>query len=99
VRSDLAHAPAASTGQHQQHSPAVSADGLIGRSRTWFTWYVSRILAFCIVEVEKLRHDRSELVTRAIQPAHVHARNEFYDRLDGPLLRAMTFVGQRKQVD
>jgi len=38
-------------------------------------------------------------LARAIQPAHVHARNEFYDRLDGPLLRAMTFVGQRKQVD
>jgi len=49
--------------------PAVSADGLVGRGRTWLTWYVSRILAFCIVEVEKLRHDRSELVTRAIQPA------------------------------
>jgi len=49
--------------------PAVSADGLIGRGRTWLTWYISRILAFCIVEVEKLRHDRSELVTRAIQPA------------------------------
>ncbi len=49
--------------------PAVSADGLVSRGRTWFTWYVSRILAFCIVEVEKLRHDRSELVTRAIQPA------------------------------
>jgi ABC-2 type transport system permease protein len=48
---------------------AVSADGLVGRGRTWLTWYVSRILAFCIVEVEKLRHDRSELVTRAIQPA------------------------------
>ncbi|HVQ21749.1 MAG TPA: ABC transporter permease [Candidatus Saccharimonadia bacterium] len=42
---------------------------MVGRGRTWFTWYVSRILAFCIVEVEKLRHDRSELVTRAIQPA------------------------------
>ena len=48
---------------------AVSADGLVGRGRTWLTWYISRILAFCIVEVEKLRHDRSELVTRAIQPA------------------------------
>jgi hypothetical protein len=27
---------------------------------------------------------------RAIQRAHVHARNEPYARLDGPLLRATT---------
>jgi hypothetical protein len=31
-------------------------------------------------------------LARAIQPAHVDAPNESYDRLDGPLLRAMTFV-------
>lgn len=29
---------------------------------------VSRIGTFCLVELQKLRHDRSELVTRAIQP-------------------------------
>lgn len=29
----------------------------------------SRIAALCLVELQKLRHDRSELVTRAIQPA------------------------------
>jgi ABC-2 type transport system permease protein len=29
----------------------------------------SRVYALCLVEVQKLRHDRSELVTRAIQPA------------------------------
>jgi ABC-2 type transport system permease protein len=29
----------------------------------------SRMLAFAIVELQKLRHDRTELVTRAIQPA------------------------------
>jgi ABC-2 type transport system permease protein len=28
----------------------------------------SRISTFCLVELQKLRHDRSELVTRAIQP-------------------------------
>src|SRR5580693_4805537 len=28
----------------------------------------SRILTFCLVELQRLRHDRSELVTRAIQP-------------------------------
>lgn len=32
-------------------------------------WIASRILTFCVVELQKLRHDRSELVTRAIQPA------------------------------
>ena len=29
---------------------------------------VSRIGTFCLVELQRLRHDRSELVTRAIQP-------------------------------
>jgi ABC-2 type transport system permease protein len=32
-------------------------------------WFATRIVTFCIVEMQKLRHDRSELVTRAIQPA------------------------------
>jgi ABC-2 type transport system permease protein len=29
---------------------------------------VSRIATFCLVELQKLKHDRSELITRAIQP-------------------------------
>jgi ABC-2 type transport system permease protein len=29
---------------------------------------LSRVTTFCIVELQKLRHDRTELVTRAIQP-------------------------------
>jgi ABC-2 type transport system permease protein len=32
-------------------------------------WIGSRIVTFCLIELQKLRHDRSELVTRAIQPA------------------------------
>ena len=32
-------------------------------------WIGSRILAFCVIELQKIRHDRSELLTRAIQPA------------------------------
>lgn len=32
-------------------------------------WIFSRIVTFCVVELQKLRHDRSELLTRAIQPA------------------------------
>jgi ABC-2 type transport system permease protein len=47
--------------------PAVSVDA--SRGRNWLGWFTSRIATFCIVEVQKLRHDRSELVTRAIQPA------------------------------
>ncbi len=30
--------------------------------------YPSRVVTFCLVELQKLRHDRTELVTRAIQP-------------------------------
>ncbi len=30
---------------------------------------LSRVVALCLVELQKLRHDRTELVTRAIQPA------------------------------
>lgn len=29
---------------------------------------LSRVVTFCLVELQKLKHDRSELVTRAIQP-------------------------------
>ena len=29
---------------------------------------IARIVALCLVELQKLRHDRSELITRAIQP-------------------------------
>jgi ABC-2 type transport system permease protein len=47
--------------------PAVSVDA--SRGRNWLSWFTSRIATFCIVEVQKLRHDRSELVSRAIQPA------------------------------
>ena len=30
---------------------------------------LARIVALCVVELQKLRHDRSELLTRAVQPA------------------------------
>ncbi|MEV0718384.1 ABC transporter permease [Asanoa sp. NPDC050611] len=30
---------------------------------------LSRVVALCIVEIQKLSHDRSELITRAVQPA------------------------------
>ena len=45
--------------------PAVWADR---QNRTGVGLLASRIGTFCLVELQKLRHDRSELVTRAIQP-------------------------------
>ncbi len=49
--------------------PVVSVDdGGTGVLQT-IRWYASRIYTFCLVELQKLRHDRSELLTRAIQPA------------------------------
>ncbi|MBP2706868.1 ABC transporter permease [Microbispora sp. RL4-1S] len=46
--------------------PAVSAEpGPLDLVRT----AVSRTLTMCLVELQKLRHDRTELVTRAVQPA------------------------------
>ena len=40
-----------------------------GRLPAWPRLLVSRVLTFCWVEVAKIRHDRTELYTRAIQPA------------------------------
>jgi ABC-2 type transport system permease protein len=50
--------------------PVASADdaGLIDTRGAWRV-LPSRVYALCLVELQKLRHDRSELVTRAIQPA------------------------------
>ncbi|MFE0423500.1 ABC transporter permease [Streptomyces sp. NPDC058953] len=39
------------------------------RVRTGWTVLPSRVAAMCAVELQKLRHDRTELYTRAVQPA------------------------------
>ncbi|MDF3292869.1 MULTISPECIES: ABC transporter permease [Streptomyces] len=39
------------------------------RARTGWRVVPARILAMCVVELQKLRHDRTELYTRAVQPA------------------------------
>ncbi|WP_424216169.1 ABC transporter permease (plasmid) [Streptomyces sp. BI20] len=59
--------------------PADSADPLAGAApnlllvppapRTGWRVLPARTLALCLVELQKLRHDRSELYTRAVQPA------------------------------
>jgi|SRR5579859_1324414 len=47
--------------------PIAWAEGY--RPRGWGAVLLSRVLTFCWVEVAKIRHDRTELYTRAIQPA------------------------------
>ncbi|MFE3137403.1 ABC transporter permease [Streptomyces scopuliridis] len=39
------------------------------RARTGWRVLPARVVAMCVVELQKLRHDRTELYTRAIQPA------------------------------
>jgi ABC-2 type transport system permease protein len=48
--------------------PAASAEGEPGPLALART-FASRIATTCLVELQKLRHDRTELVTRAVQPA------------------------------
>jgi ABC-2 type transport system permease protein len=57
----------------------VSVDGAVESTpatlsrapRGWQRVYATsgRVSAFAIVELQKLRHDRTELVTRMVQPA------------------------------
>ncbi|MGO9819996.1 MAG: ABC transporter permease [Solirubrobacteraceae bacterium] len=48
--------------------PVVSADlRLRTRTASWRR-YPSRVSTFCLVELQKLSHDRTELFTRAVQP-------------------------------
>ncbi|MEU3185529.1 ABC transporter permease [Streptomyces sp. NPDC006923] len=39
------------------------------RARTGWRVLPARVVAMCVVELQKLRHDRTELYTRAVQPA------------------------------
>ncbi|MEV6421316.1 ABC transporter permease [Streptomyces sp. NPDC051662] len=39
------------------------------RARTGWRVLPARVIAMCVVELQKLRHDRTELYTRAVQPA------------------------------
>jgi ABC-2 type transport system permease protein len=47
--------------------PGVSAEGP-PTALPWWRWYPSRIATFCLIELQKLSHDRTELLTRAVQP-------------------------------
>ena len=49
--------------------PAVSADaGRLPAGPAPWRLLPSRVATLCLVELQKLRHDRSELLTRMIQP-------------------------------
>ncbi len=50
--------------------PSVSAErpAPVAILPPWWRLYTSRILTFWLVELRKIRHDRTELYTRAIQP-------------------------------
>src|SRR5689334_23973601 len=39
------------------------------RRPSWLKLLLTRVVTFCWVEMRKIRHDRTELYTRAIQPA------------------------------
>ncbi|MGH3003347.1 MAG: ABC transporter permease [Gaiellaceae bacterium] len=45
----------------------MSAEASFHRGGAWRP-FPSRVVTFCLVELQKLRHDRTELFTRAVQP-------------------------------
>jgi ABC-2 type transport system permease protein len=47
--------------------PDAWADAPSRDERTW-TELPSRAVIFCLIEIQKLRHDRTEVLTRAVQP-------------------------------
>ncbi len=47
---------------------AGSAEPAAGASAGVWRRFPSRVATFCLVELQKLRHDRTELFTRAVQP-------------------------------
>lgn len=47
--------------------PAAWAES--SRQPTWVVLTLNRVVTFCWVEIAKIRHDQTELLTRAIQPA------------------------------
>ncbi|WP_371479071.1 ABC transporter permease [Kitasatospora sp. NBC_00315] len=53
-------------------APGAASIGLLGtppRVRSGWQVFPARVGAMCVVELQKLRHDRTELYTRAVQPA------------------------------
>ncbi|MET7941998.1 ABC transporter permease [Streptomyces sp. NPDC059944] len=67
----MSEAPAAPLPVSAEATPLASLDLLVvpPRARTGWRVLPARVAAMCAVELQKLRHDRTELYTRAIQPA------------------------------
>ncbi|MET7391026.1 ABC transporter permease [Streptomyces sp. NPDC005529] len=67
----MSEAPAAPLPVSAEATPLASLDLLVVPPRARPGWRVlpARVAAMCAVELQKLRHDRTELYTRAIQPA------------------------------
>jgi ABC-2 type transport system permease protein len=62
--------------------PVVSADAFGAGPNVWRR-FPSRTATFCIVELQKLSHDRTELFTRAVQPVlWLVIFGETFNRLD-----------------
>jgi ABC-2 type transport system permease protein len=51
------------------HADSADAALTLPPSPPAWKWLGSRIATFCLAEIQKIRHDRTELLTRAIQPA------------------------------
>jgi ABC-2 type transport system permease protein len=49
-------------------SRAGSADAVLGAGARVWRQFPNRVATFCLVELQKIRHDRTELFTRAAQP-------------------------------
>jgi ABC-2 type transport system permease protein len=47
---------------------AALADSVVVADPTIWQQFPNRVVTFCLVELQKLRHDRTEIVTRAVQP-------------------------------
>ncbi|MGW9030481.1 ABC transporter permease [Streptomyces sp. NPDC055722] len=67
----MSEAPAAPRPVSADPAREVELDLLLAPPRARTGWKVlpARVGAMCVVELQKLRHDRTELYTRAIQPA------------------------------
>jgi ABC-2 type transport system permease protein len=69
VSAEAAAVPAAGAVSGAGPSSSLSLLLVPPRPRTGWQLIPARVLAMCIVELQKLRHDRTELYTRAVQPA------------------------------
>ncbi|MFC3578188.1 ABC transporter permease [Streptomyces yaanensis] len=67
----MSEAPAAPRPASADRPHPADLDLLLAPPRARTAWKVlpARVVAMCTVELQKLRHDRTELYTRAVQPA------------------------------